>query len=129
MDKRRGEDVVTDAVVEVGDAAKGKLDQGKGVFEGLQASAGEAEGKATALVREVSTAGSQAGRAGRGCCSGCRSRSGKPSRSSGGNGLSARRSGRRVSEPVCGATADCSAHRRRSRVWARLPHRGRSFLT
>ena len=60
MDKRRVEDVVTDTVAEVGDAAKGTLDQGKGVFEGLQASAGEALGKATALVREVSTAGSQA---------------------------------------------------------------------
>ena len=60
MDKRRVEDVVTDTVAEVGDAAKGKLDQGKEVFEGLQASAGEALGKATALVREVSTAGSQA---------------------------------------------------------------------
>jgi hypothetical protein len=55
MDKRRVEDVVTDTVAEVGDAAKGKLDQGKEVFEGLQASAGEALGKATALVREVST--------------------------------------------------------------------------
>jgi len=60
MDKRRVEDVVTDTVAEVGDAAKGKLDQGKGVLEGLQASAGEALGKATTLVREVSTAGSQA---------------------------------------------------------------------
>ena len=55
---------MTDTVAEAGDAVKGKLDQGKGVFEGLQTSAGEAEGKATALVREVSTAGSQAGRAG-----------------------------------------------------------------
>ena len=60
MDKRRVEDVVTDTIAEVGDAAKGKLDQGKEVFEGLQASAGEVLGKATALVREVSTAGSQA---------------------------------------------------------------------
>ena len=35
MDKRRVEDVVTDTVAEVGDAAKGKLDkldQGKGVL-------------------------------------------------------------------------------------------------
>jgi hypothetical protein len=60
MDKQQVENVVTDTVAEAGDAVKGKLDQGKGVFEGLQASAGEAEGKATALVREVSTAGSQA---------------------------------------------------------------------
>jgi hypothetical protein len=60
MDKRRVEDVLTDAVAEVGDAAKGRLDQGKGLFEDLQAGAGAAMEKATALVREVSTAGSQA---------------------------------------------------------------------
>jgi hypothetical protein len=60
MDKRRVEDVVTGTVAEVGDAVKGKLDQGKGVFEDLQAGAGEAMEKATALVREVSATGSQA---------------------------------------------------------------------
>ena len=60
MDKQRVEDVVTDTAAEVGDAVQGKLDQGKGVLQDLQAGAVEAMEKATTLVREVSTAGSQA---------------------------------------------------------------------
>jgi hypothetical protein len=60
MDKQRVEDVVTDKAAEVAGAIQGKLDQGKGVLQDLQAGAGEAMEKATTLVREVSTAGSQA---------------------------------------------------------------------
>ena len=60
MDKRQVEDVVTDTAVEVADTAQGKLDQGRGIFQDLQAGAGGAIDKATALVRDVSTASSQA---------------------------------------------------------------------
>jgi hypothetical protein len=60
MDKQRVEDVVTDTAAEVGATVQGKLDQGKGVFQDLQAGAGEVMEKTNVLVREVSTAGSQA---------------------------------------------------------------------
>jgi hypothetical protein len=60
MAKQRVEDVVTDTAAEVADTVQGKLDQGKGIFQDFQAGAGEAIDKATALVRDVSTAGSQA---------------------------------------------------------------------
>jgi len=60
MDKRQVGDVVTDTAAEVADTVQGKLDQGKGIFQDLQAGAGEAIDKATALVRDMSTAGGQA---------------------------------------------------------------------
>lgn len=60
MDKRQVEDVVTDTAAEIADTVQGKLDQGKGIFQDLQAGAGETIDKATALVRDMSTAGGQA---------------------------------------------------------------------